>query len=55
VTLQVGAGAAASYTVATSDVLTTAEAAALVAGAPAGELIILAPAADGTWTVFTAT
>ncbi len=54
-TLQLGTGAAKTYTVASSKVLTTAEAAALVASAPAGELVILAPAAGGNWTVVIAT
>lgn len=55
VTLQLGAGVAATYTVASSKVMTTAEAASAVAGAPGGELIILAPAAAGSWTVLAAT
>jgi cell wall-associated NlpC family hydrolase len=55
VTLQIGAGAAATYAVATSSTLPTAAAASVVAGAPAGELVILVPAAGGSWTVLTAT
>ena len=54
-TLQLGAGAAATHTFASSTVMTTAQAASAVAGAPADKLIILAPAAAGSWTVLTAT
>jgi len=43
---------ATTWKITAATVLTTADAAAQIAAAPAGELIVLAPAGPDRWTVF---